>query len=163
MTEPDVYHPNRTIAVDTMFWQHHSIFAGTQEQLDELRAEADRRAGLRYRDQLLAAVRPTAAPRPSVFAEHHPANSRLTPVLHVGFLPLLWKITTCQCGDRWPCNSIKQHLRRRLGWTADLTEHLKSITKRLPKPAGRLKCLRRKLAQGRRRSLSRIMSRSAGL
>ncbi|MGH8882694.1 MAG: hypothetical protein ACRD0P_36025, partial [Stackebrandtia sp.] len=118
MTEPEIYYPNRNIGIDTMFWQHHSIFAAPQEQLDQLRHDADRKAGARYRDQLLQAIH---TPRPaSVYDTHHPATRRLKAVLHVGLIPLLWAITTCHCGDRWPCNDIKQSVRHEHGWTADI-------------------------------------------
>lgn len=129
-TEPEIYSPHRNIAIDTMFWQHHSIFAGTQEQLDELRRDADRKAGMRYRDQLLAAVKPKPA---SIYDSHRPAVRRLKGILHVGLIPLLWFITTCRCGDRWPCNEVKQHIRHQHGWTGDITAHLKALTKRLRK------------------------------
>lgn len=146
----DIYVPRQSIRVDTTFWQHRSIFAGTQEQLNQLRREADERAAQRARAAFadhVASLR--ASEERSMLQAHRPAIRRLKAVVHVGLVPLLWNITTCQCGDRWPCNQIKQHLRRRLGWTTDITDHLTTLTKRLPKPATRLTRLRRVLTRWR--------------
>lgn len=135
----DVYLPRHDIRIDTSFWQHRSIFAGSQEQLDQLRREADARAAARARAEEDRTMR----------AAHRPVFKRLKPVVHVGFVPLLWTITTCQCGQRWPCNDIKQYLRRRLGWTVDITGHLKRLTDDLPRPATRWTRLRHLLSRWR--------------
>lgn len=139
----DVYLPKREIRVDTTFWQHRSIFAGSQEQLNELRREAEERAAVRgrklfadYTDSLHADA------QRSVLEAHRPVFKRLKPIVHVGLVPMLWTITTCKCGDRWPCNDIKQYLRHRIGWTTDITEPLKSLAAELPKPATRWSRLR---------------------
>ncbi|ADD40349.1 hypothetical protein Snas_0635 [Stackebrandtia nassauensis DSM 44728] len=149
----DVYRPAQRIRVDTLFWHHRSPFAGTQEQLDELRHDADNRAAARAAkraqaeliDYLNTLTRPRPKPRPSVFDVHRPAIRRLRTIVHVGLVPMLWAITTCACGERWPCNSVKQHLRKHLGWTIDITDELKRITRRLPKPETRVKRWWRKL------------------
>lgn len=140
----DVYVPRQSIRVDTTFWQHRSIFAGSQEQLNELRREADARAAARARAEFAELLEPLRAEeeRP-VLEAHRPVFKRLKPVIHVGLVPLLWAITTCRCGQRWPCNDIKQYLRARFGWTADITTHLKTLTDDLPKPATRWSRLRR--------------------
>ncbi|MGH8883435.1 MAG: hypothetical protein ACRD0P_39850 [Stackebrandtia sp.] len=147
MTDPgiDVIVPRQRIQVDTLFWQHNSIFAGTQEQLDELRADADARAFARAREEYAA----QAERRPRLYEAHRPETRKLTPVVHVGLIPMLWNITTCRCGDRWPCNAVKQRLRDRLGWTVDITDELKAATRKLPKPAGRLTRLLRRLRSRR--------------
>lgn len=133
----DEYHPRHNIRIDTTFWQHKSIFAGSQEQLNELRRDADARAAARARAQ------------PSIYDVHRPVFRRIKLIVHVGFIPLLWAITTCRCGDRWPCNGITQYARRRLGWRIDIDEYLKTLTKRLPKPANRFSRLRRFLSRWR--------------
>lgn len=145
MTVADEYKPHRNVRIDTLFWQHRSPFLGTQEQLDELKRDTEHRAGLRYRQQLLDACRTT---RPaSVFDSHRPAIARLRAIIHVGFLPLLWRIVTCKCGQRWPCHTIKRHVRARIGWTGDFTAELKAITDDLPKPTTRWRRLLRTLTR----------------
>lgn len=146
------YSPRHDVRIDTMFWQHRSPFAGTQEQLDELKVDAEARAVERARADFadyFQAMR--AQSQPSTLELHRPAIRRLKPIVHVGLVPMLWAITTCKCGERWPCNDIKQYLRRRLGWTTDITDHLKDLTDRLPKPATRWKRLRRSFIRRRRR------------
>lgn len=141
----DVHLPRRNIRIDQTFWQHRSIFAGSQEQLDQLRREADQRAAARALAESVESLR--AKQKQSVLEAHRPAFKRLKPIVHVGFVPLLWTITTCRCGQRWPCNDIKKHLRHRFGWTADITEHLKALTDGLPKPSTRwTRLFRRRVA-----------------
>lgn len=133
-----IHYPHRNVRIDTTFWQHRSIFAGSQEQLNELRREAEERAAARGRKLFAEYVESLhEKTRRQTFEAHRPAIRRLKPVLHVGFVPLLWAITTCKCGDRWPCNSVKQYFRSRLGWTVDITEHLDNAARNLPKPATR--------------------------
>lgn len=141
----DVYKPQQHIHIDTLFWQHRSPFAGTQEQLDELRRDADAKAAARAAERAHAELTDFLATlhqsqsrrRPSVFDVHRPAIRRLKAIVHVGLIPMLWAITTCRCGERWPCNSVKQHLRKHLGWTIDITDQLNTVTRQLPKPTTR--------------------------
>ncbi|ADD40580.1 hypothetical protein [Stackebrandtia nassauensis] len=93
---------------------------------------------------------PWPPPKPSVFDIHRPADRSLRLVIHAGLLPMLWAITTCACGERWPCGTVKRHLRRNLGWTVDITAELKDITRQLPKPTSRLDRVWRNLKRHRR-------------
>lgn len=147
MTVVDEYYPRRDIRIDTMFWQHRSPFAGTQEQLDELRAEADARAAHRA---LLDLMAPTAPAPRSIFDAHRPAVRSLDPILHVGLFPFLWLITTCACGGRWPCNDVKQHYRAQYGWTVDITAEIDRATRELPKPVPRWRRWLRRLRRAAR-------------
>lgn len=144
----DEIKPSRNIRIDTTFWQHRSIFAGSQEQLNQLRREADERAAARARADFAEYFEAMhAQSQPSTLELHRPAIRRLKPIVHVGLVPMLWTITTCKCGERWPCNDIKQYLRQRLGWTVDITDHLKTLTQHLPKPTTRFKRLRQTLTR----------------
>lgn len=140
----DEFIPSRTIRIDTSFWQHRSIFAGTQEQLSQLRAEADARAARRALVEYLYSGQ-ASSPPPSIFATHRPAVRRLKAILHVGLFPMLWLVTTCRCGGRWPCNDVKQHYRAERGWTVDITDDLDRATRTLPKPVPRWRHLLRRL------------------
>lgn len=144
MTVVEEFTPNRTIRIDTTFWQHRSIFAGTQEQLSQLRAEADARAARRAFAEYLHTER-EASPTPSFFDIHRPAVRHLKAILHVGLIPMLWLIITCRCGGRWPCNDVKQHYRAKRGWTVDITEDLDRATRALLKPTARWRRLLRRL------------------
>lgn len=140
----DIRVPRQDIRVDTTLWQHRSILAGSQEQLSQLRREAEERAAARARAYVAEYLQSERVQtQPPVHEIHRPVVRRLKPILHVGLVPLLWTITTCKCGQRWPCNDIKLFLRRRFGWTTDITGHLKKLTDDLPKPSTRWSRLRR--------------------
>lgn len=148
MTVVEEFKPQHRIRIDTLFWQHRSPFLGSQEQLNELAREADAkaaaRAAARAQSELMDYLRSLSGPRPrpSVFDVHRPAVRRLRAIVHVGLIPMLWAITTCRCGERWPCHSVKRHLRAHLGWSVDITEELKALTRALPRPRTRFSRLR---------------------
>lgn len=144
----DVYLPRRNVRVDQTFWQHRSIFAGSQEQLNQLRREADHRAAARARAAWADHVqRQRADEERSVLRAHRPAFRQFKAIIHVRLFPMLWNITTCRCGDRWPCNSIKLYIRHRWGWNSDFDQRLAELSRHLPKPASRWTRLRRFLTR----------------